>query len=783
MAAELKYPAFISYSHQDKKWADWLHPALENYRVPKTLLVAQGSDGPIPRRLFPIYRDRAETPATADLQDYVRNALEQSAHLIVICSPSSRQSKWVNQEIMTFKRLGRESQILALIVEGEPNENEVAEGSSARECFPDALRFKLGSNGELSSERIEPAAADARPHADGKENAKLKLIAGLLGVNYGALKQRELEAAKRRTRNFQIIAAVMFVLALFATAGGFLAYHFALRSEAMAESAVAISATLIDQAVSLSTRFGVTQSAINKFLVSADARLEDLYKNGVRSPGLDRQRQKVLLLFAKNFETTGDTARALKHAKDAEKMARELVRRFPQNLDDKGAFADSTGEVGDLQMEIGEVPLALASYRASLNTYAELAVHQPTNAHWKRMTARRLSDIGWVYEQQDELDGALREYRSALAIRSRVWDAEKNDVGIEHEYFASLQNIGALLLRQGKFPEALSTLLNCLTMAKRVADFDPGNSKWQSDYAIVHESTGDAQFALGQLAPALESYRASLEIRQRLAQSDIDNVDWQYEISALQLRIGDVLRLQDARRDAQSAYSATISILERLLKHDSKNAEWIRNRYIAIGRLGDLKRLNGDFEGARNNHELVLAIAKQLAATNASNMEWVDDVASFECDIGDDLAAEHQFPLAIQEYQGALSELLLVRDPRSVTSQMRIDMANAEMGIGDTLRQEGSSDPARPHLLRALQIRQQLASFGMSEAKFLHDQAIGEYYLALTEFAPTLTDQQRVHISSAVLHLKKALSLAQSNLKWLDELRRAELVARAIHAT
>src|SRR5689334_7645012 len=99
MAAELKYRAFISYSHRDKKWADWLHRALEGYRVPKSLLDASGRDGPIPQTLFPIYRDRTETPATANLHDYVRTALEQSAYLIVMCSPTSRRSKWVNQEI------------------------------------------------------------------------------------------------------------------------------------------------------------------------------------------------------------------------------------------------------------------------------------------------------------------------------------------------------------------------------------------------------------------------------------------------------------------------------------------------------------------------------------------------------------------------------------------------------------------------------------------------------------------------------------------------------------
>ena len=38
MTGEFKYWAFISYSHQDKAWGDWLHKALETYRVPKRIV-------------------------------------------------------------------------------------------------------------------------------------------------------------------------------------------------------------------------------------------------------------------------------------------------------------------------------------------------------------------------------------------------------------------------------------------------------------------------------------------------------------------------------------------------------------------------------------------------------------------------------------------------------------------------------------------------------------------------------------------------------------------------
>ena len=34
----LKYRAFISYSHRDKKWCEWLHRSLEGFRIGKDLV-------------------------------------------------------------------------------------------------------------------------------------------------------------------------------------------------------------------------------------------------------------------------------------------------------------------------------------------------------------------------------------------------------------------------------------------------------------------------------------------------------------------------------------------------------------------------------------------------------------------------------------------------------------------------------------------------------------------------------------------------------------------------
>jgi len=202
------YRAFISYSHQDQVWARWLHKALETYRVPSHLVGRTTAAGAIPRRLAPVFRDRDELASATDLGRKVNEALAQSANLIVICSPQSAASRWVNEEVLAYKRLGRSDRIFCLIVGGEPNASEIP-GRESEECFADALRYTVDAGGRLTRERTEPIAADARAGMDGRANAKLKLISGLLDIGFDELRQRE---QQRRTRRMAAITALALVV-------------------------------------------------------------------------------------------------------------------------------------------------------------------------------------------------------------------------------------------------------------------------------------------------------------------------------------------------------------------------------------------------------------------------------------------------------------------------------------------------------------------------------------------------------------------------------------------
>lgn len=197
----LKYSAFISYNHRDRRWAVWLHRALERYRIPNRLQGRDSAFGPLGKRLPPAFRDRDELASSSDLAASVRQGLEDSAYLVVVCSPNGAASRWVNEEIRTFIALGRRDRIRLIIVDGEPGSAD-----PALNALPPAIME--GATGE-------PLAADVRPGQDGRQGAVLKILAGLLDVPYDELRQRE---AARRQRRLAIIAGAS-TLGFVVTAG------------------------------------------------------------------------------------------------------------------------------------------------------------------------------------------------------------------------------------------------------------------------------------------------------------------------------------------------------------------------------------------------------------------------------------------------------------------------------------------------------------------------------------------------------------------------------------
>ncbi|MGM9762540.1 MAG: TIR domain-containing protein [Candidatus Cryptobacteroides sp.] len=177
-----RYFAFISYQRNDEEIARWLHHQLEHYRLPVNII--KDREG-IPKEMRPLFLDEAEL-SSGNLSEAISQALSDSKNLIVLCSPNSAKSSWVNKEVQTFIESDRTNMIFPVIIDGVPYS-----GVPETECFPEALKSLRNSPKERLGINMK----------NGLEIASVKLISALLGVNFDQLWQRyEREKEEERQR-------------------------------------------------------------------------------------------------------------------------------------------------------------------------------------------------------------------------------------------------------------------------------------------------------------------------------------------------------------------------------------------------------------------------------------------------------------------------------------------------------------------------------------------------------------------------------------------------------
>lgn len=179
----MKYYAFISYNSKDIRWGKRLQRKLENFCLPATICKNRGWSK---RPFRPIFFAPTDIQP-GGLSEELRKRLEDSIHLIVICSPNSARSRWVGEEIAFFHSLGRDDKIHFFIVDGEPGSED-----PEKECFNPIVSTLgipeiLGAN---IQERIY------RFPWLNRERAYVQLITKLLGIEFDEIWQRH----KRRLR-------------------------------------------------------------------------------------------------------------------------------------------------------------------------------------------------------------------------------------------------------------------------------------------------------------------------------------------------------------------------------------------------------------------------------------------------------------------------------------------------------------------------------------------------------------------------------------------------------
>jgi tetratricopeptide (TPR) repeat protein len=668
-----KYVAFLSYSHRDAKWGGWLHKALESYRPPRQLVGTLTARGPVPKRLSPVFRDREELASATDLGSLLREALQLSACQIVICSPSSARSKWVNEEILSFKRLGREDRIFCLIVDGEPYASGMP-GREDEECFPPALRFKLGPDGELSSVPTEPIAADARPGKDGRNNAKLKLIAGLLGVGFDALRQREQHRRQRQLFAIASGAIAGMVLTSGLAAAALIARAAAQRQTAIARREAETARRTTDFLVGLFRVSDPSEARGNSYTAremldrgaagvetqlatqpKVQATLLDSLGQAYTGLGLyDKAEPLLESAVSKRRRLTpaepAEEALSLRHLGDLQTLratypqaesvyrnAIDLQSALPPNQRDELALACSLFGLGDEQVKAGHSAEAEKTLNRALeiqqHLYTETSVDcNGSQGHAKADVARTLQTLAYAIRERD-LNEAIPIMRSAVAIQQSVWGDEPYP-----DYAAALNDLAVMLKDQGDYAQSEQLFMESLAMERKLL----GDK--HADLAAALNNLGVVQRRKGDLTAAEATYHEALAMqRELLGEVHPEVANTLNNLAFVRYERGDL-------RGAIQIEGESLDIYRKLFPGDSPDVARTMNR------LGYWQIETHDYSAASHSLEDALAMRRRLFGPShlevASSLMHVGILQVAMHQYADALASERD---AVQIYSAALS--------------------------------------------------------------------------------------------------------------------------------
>jgi len=648
-----RYQAFISYAHADEASARWLQKKLEAYRVPKRL---RQEHPELPRRLYPVFRDRDELASGNDLSQAICDAMADAAALVVICSPAARASRWVNEEIRKFRNQANGQRIYCLIVNGSP------ERDSPQCAFPTALL-----KDEAGQPLPEPLAADLAQNADGTRGSLIKIAAGLLEVGVDDLRQRD---AQRQVRFWSAVAAGSVAITLL-TIG------------------LAIMVYLAKQESEL--RRGQAENMIGFMLGDLREKLEPLgrldlldavgdqatdYFAALGGHGSEEEimaRAMALRQIGEVRFSQGQLEPALEAFVESRKVASELSASDQQNeyfLFELGQAEFWVGYVAWERRDLDGADQAFKAYKAISD---ELYARDPGNEDYLLERLYAASNLGSVSLERGDPQAAANHFQDAIAINESMLVANPEDLALKHELAGSLSWLASAQMDAGELNAAQSTLLRCYTILEAL-HLSKARAKYSEDFGENTLILAQLQLHLGLVDKSMRHRQQGLSIFRELVLQDPENAHWQEGFQSARWRVAEIYLLQNRLQDAADLLKPSRESLLALLEADPTDLGLMQRLALVEVTLARLLLQQRNSIEAQAIARLALAHSQQSLAGGRAGNKHLREAAEVALHAGDVFSAGGQADAAMAAWDEALGVTLPATDNAPLTRALRASL-------------------------------------------------------------------------------------------------------------
>ncbi len=302
--------------------------------------------------------------------------------------------------------------------------------------LPERADLPNGADGQLTTERAEPIAADARPGKDSKLDVKLKLVAGMLGVGLDELKQRE--AHRRQVRMMWLVSASLAGMAI---TSGLAATAWFARNEAERERVRAESEA--------ETARQTTNFLVGLFAVSDpnEARGNSITAREILDKGAAEDQPGAAHAAGDPGHADGNDGHGLHEPRALPSGGSLLEDALKKRRD---LYGEDSLEVAQSAEKLGEVLTLTAEYDRAQPMYRSALAER------RKLLGPEHVDIARSLYQLADLSSASASTRRPSPCIARRWRCRSSCLGHDSDEVAkSLEGLALNLYDQGKYDRRL----------------------------------------------------------------------------------------------------------------------------------------------------------------------------------------------------------------------------------------------------------------------------------------------------------------------------------------
>jgi tetratricopeptide (TPR) repeat protein len=574
------YDAFISYSHaKDKPIAAALQAVIQTLGKPW-----------YQRRALRIFRDDTSLSATPHLWPTIEQALGQSRFFVLLASPESASSKWVDDEVLYWIRNKGIDALLIAVTDGELSWDQSI-GDFRR---PAGVPLPPALSGAFPNEPkwvdLSAYRTDANPRNTAFTERSADLAAAIRGIPKEDLLSQELRQQRRALSLAWGAAGFLLLLAgvagwqwqaaiaaeRTATAQKVIAEQQRDRAErALGAANEAASGLITELATGTKDWMGIDQVFVTRILIRAQNVLMAAMAAGDSENSASMRRSLAIVYSEMTVSKLrqGDPDTAGPMIENAVNMFMKLHEGYPDNVSYKSDLLIVLRRQSDVFRAKKEPAKALQALEQSLSLARAFRQAEPSDYRWIVEIEKSLTLSAAAYQDLNDDDKAFQAMKDAseqLAEAAKHIQSED----IQKRLAASYMNLALFDKDESVGGSKVQSLLKAKSTFEQVqAASRDGTGNSEIKFFLIRTNK-----LLAELFDKAKSYEQA-ETYSRLAgqsaielvRSDPQRDDWLSELAEILDLVGGLCVHQDDLKSAAGNYRQVVQIRQTLLERSPRD--------------------------------------------------------------------------------------------------------------------------------------------------------------------------------------------------------------------